>query len=87
MGFLKVHGMRLHHVKPHGAVYGQMARDLELARAGVRVCKVFSGSDVDSDSGSGVAFVGLAGTMQEVAAREEGVRFVPGECSGYLEGS
>ncbi|KAF9446429.1 LamB/YcsF family protein [Macrolepiota fuliginosa MF-IS2] len=73
VGFLKVHGLALHHIKPHGAVYGQMARDLELARAGVRVCKVFS----EVGGGNGVAFVGLAGTMQEVAAKEEGVRFIP----------
>lgn len=65
--------MELHHLKPHGAIYGQMARDLELAKAGVRVCKVFGGG------GGEVKFVGLAGTMQEVAAREEGVEFIPGE--------
>ncbi|KXN84655.1 Lactam utilization protein lamB [Leucoagaricus sp. SymC.cos] len=74
-GFLKVHGMELHHIKPHGAIYGQMARDLELAKAGVRVCKVFS--PADAPPGAGVAFVGLAGTMHEVAAKEEGVRFIP----------
>lgn len=72
-GFLKVHEMSLHHIKPHGAVYGQMARDLELAKAGVRVCKTFSSQGVN------VAFVGLAGTMHEVAAKEEGVRFIPGQ--------
>lgn len=76
VGFLKVHGMELHHIKPHGAVYGQMARDLELARAGVRVCKIFSSTSAMPTVG--VAFVGLAGTMHEVAAKEEGVRFIPG---------
>ncbi|KAJ3562273.1 hypothetical protein NP233_g9677 [Leucocoprinus birnbaumii] len=75
VGFLKVYGIELHHIKPHGAIYGQMARDLELARAGVRVCKVFSSSDTSFSAG--VAFVGLAGTMHEVAAKEEGVRFIP----------
>lgn len=64
--------MTLHHIKPHGAIYGQMANDLELAKAGVRVCKTFS-------SNVNVAFVGLAGTMHEVAAKEEGVRFIPGK--------
>ncbi|KAF5350045.1 hypothetical protein D9756_009199 [Leucocoprinus leucothites] len=76
VGFLKVHGVQLHHIKPHGAIYGQMARDLELARAGVRVCKVFSLADASSSADS-VSFVGLAGTMHEVAAKEEGVRFIP----------
>jgi UPF0271 protein len=55
-----------------------MARDLELAKAGVRVCKVFSSLDNNARLGDGVAFVGLAGTMHEVAAKEEGVRFIPG---------
>ncbi len=71
--------MTLNHIKPHGAVYGQMARDLELARAGVRVCKAFSSPD------TGVAFVGLAGTMHEIAAKEEGVRFIPGKPHHKLE--
>lgn len=62
--------MEMHHFKPHGAIYGQMARDLELARAGIRACKVF---------GDKVAFVGLAGTMHEAAASMEKVNFIPGK--------
>lgn len=68
-GFLKVYGMEMHHLKPHGAIYGQMARDLELARAGISACKVF---------GDKVAFVGMAGTMHEVAAKSENIKFIPG---------
>jgi hypothetical protein len=36
----------------------------------VRACRVF---------GDKVAFVGLAGTMHEVAANMEGIKFIPGE--------
>jgi len=67
-GFLKRYDLKLNHVKPHGSVYGQCARDLDLARAAVSVCKTF---------GSDVAFVGLAGTAHVEAAKEVGVRFIP----------
>ncbi|KAF7317499.1 Lactam utilization protein lamB [Mycena kentingensis (nom. inval.)] len=70
-GFLRMHGVPLNHVKPHGAVYGQTARSLPLARAAVAATKVFF-----SESES-VAFVGLAGTMHQVACEEAGVRFIP----------
>ncbi|CAK5279299.1 unnamed protein product [Mycena citricolor] len=66
-GFLRLHSMRLNHVKPHGAVYGQTARSLPLARAVVAATKAFGGD---------VAFMGLAGTMHEEACREAGVPFI-----------
>ncbi|PFH48436.1 hypothetical protein AMATHDRAFT_149873 [Amanita thiersii Skay4041] len=70
-GFLKRHRLQLHHIKPHGAVYGQTARSLPLALAAVEVAKIFS------DSSNEVAFIGLAGTMHQVAAEQRGVRFIP----------
>ncbi|KIJ25833.1 hypothetical protein M422DRAFT_38449 [Sphaerobolus stellatus SS14] len=71
-GFLKRHGLLLNHVKPHGAVYGQMARSLPLAKAGVAVTKVFR-----EPGNEDIAYVGLAGTEHQKAAEEEGVRFIP----------
>ncbi|EIM84665.1 LamB/YcsF family protein [Stereum hirsutum FP-91666 SS1] len=64
-GFLKTHGMEMSHIKPHGSAYGMCARDPELAKAAVGVAKIF-----------GVAFMGLAGTQHEVAAKELGVPFL-----------
>ncbi|KDQ58292.1 hypothetical protein JAAARDRAFT_177492 [Jaapia argillacea MUCL 33604] len=66
-GFLKQHGMKLNHVKPHGAVYGQLARSTDLSKAAIKVCKTF---------GSDVAFMGLAGTAHQEVAVEEGVKFI-----------
>jgi len=71
-GFLKLHGLPLNHIKPHGAIYGQTARSLPLARAVVKVIQVFSESQEQS-----IAFVGLAGTAHQTAAEEAGVRFIP----------
>ncbi|KAI0721772.1 LamB/YcsF family protein [Fomitopsis betulina] len=64
-GFLKLHGVELNHIKPHGAVYGMTARDINLARAAVGVAKLY-----------GVPYVGLAGTCHQVAAKELGVPFI-----------
>ncbi|KIP07164.1 hypothetical protein PHLGIDRAFT_118323 [Phlebiopsis gigantea 11061_1 CR5-6] len=64
-GFLTKHGLTLNHIKPHGAVYGMIARDMELARATMRVAQLF-----------GVAFMGLAGTCHQRAAAEAGVPFI-----------
>ncbi|KAG6917630.1 hypothetical protein DXG01_001737 [Tephrocybe rancida] len=71
-GFLKLHGLRLNHIKPHGAIYGQASRSLPLARAVVEVIKVF-----EQDQDGRVAFVGLAGTAHQTAAEEAGVHFIP----------
>jgi len=64
-GFLLRHGMKMNHVKPHGAVYGQTARSIELSRAVVSVAKTFD-----------AAFMGLAGTCHQKAAEELGVKFI-----------
>jgi len=64
-GFLTVHGLTMNHIKPHGAIYGMTARDINLARAAVGVAKSF-----------GVPFMGLPGTCHQAAARELGVEFI-----------
>jgi len=71
-GFLKRHGLRLNHIKPHGAVYGQMARSFALANAGVEVAKIFR-----EENNEDIAFIGLAGTEHQKAAEAAGVRFIP----------
>ena len=62
-GFLDLHGMKLHHVKPHGILYGMMIRNMDIARA------VWAGVP------RGVPVFGLAGTNMEIAAREAGLEF------------
>jgi UPF0271 protein len=56
----------LQHVKPHGALYNQAAKDRSLADAI---------ADAVRDAGRDIALVGLAGSEFEPAARSAGVRF------------
>ncbi|KAJ7169347.1 lactam utilization protein lamb [Mycena crocata] len=69
-GFLKLHGLPMNHVKPHGSIYGQTARSLPLARAAVSAAQTFSTETQQ------VAFIGLAGTAHQTACEEAGVRFI-----------
>ena len=62
-GFLDREGEPLHHVKPHGVLYGMMCRDYEVAKA------VMEGIP------KGVPVYGLAGTEMERAANDLGVEF------------
>lgn len=62
--FLDVEGMPLHHVKPHGVLYGMMYRDKDVCRA------VYAGVP------PGTTVFGLAGTLHEEVAREMGLPFV-----------
>lgn len=62
MGFTKDH--RLHHVKPHGALYNVAAKDLALARA---ICEGVA--QVDDQ----LPLYGLAGSQLLVAAKEVGL--------------
>lgn len=61
--FLDREGVEMHHVKPHGVLYGMMVRDLEVARA------VWAGVP------KGMRVFGLAGTHMETAAEEAGLEF------------
>lgn len=64
--FLTKHGLKLNHIKPHGALYGMLAGDEELMQAAGSVAKLLE-----------VPFFGLAGTAHESVCRELGVEFVP----------
>ena len=61
--FLDAESVPLHHVKPHGILYGMMCRDYETAKA------VMLGIP------KGVPVFGLAGTEMERAAKDLGLPF------------
>jgi 5-oxoprolinase (ATP-hydrolysing) subunit A len=63
--FAKAEDVELHHVKPHGALYNQAAKDRRLANAIARAVKRFS---VD------LILVGLAGSGLVEAGFEAGLR-------------
>jgi UPF0271 protein len=63
--FTKAEGAELRHVKPHGALYNQAAKDPVLAGAIARAVKRF-----DND----LILVGLAGSAMISAGRELGLR-------------
>ncbi|WP_038046365.1 LamB/YcsF family protein [Thermus caliditerrae] len=65
--FLKAEGLRLHHVKPHGALYLKACRDRETARAIAEAVKAFDPE---------VPLVVLPGTVYEEEARRAGLRVV-----------
>jgi UPF0271 protein len=62
---VRAQGGQLHHVKPHGALYNQAARDPALAEAIARAVR-----DFDSD----LVFFGLAGSKMIDVARQAGLR-------------
>ncbi|NQW69838.1 MAG: LamB/YcsF family protein, partial [Betaproteobacteria bacterium] len=62
--FIYAQGGKLHHVKPHGALYNQAAKDISLARAIVQATK---------DLGDGIILYGLASSCFVEAAQEVGV--------------
>lgn len=64
-GFLRKHELELSHIKPHGSLYGMLARDPELMLGAVRVAKDY-----------GVPVYGLAGSQHQLVAEREGVDFV-----------
>lgn len=61
----RAEGVELRHVKPHGALYNQSAKDRELANAIARAVKTVSG---------GVVLVGLAGSGLVEAGIQVGLR-------------
>ncbi len=66
--FLRVHGAKLDHVKPHGALYNQAAADPELAQA---IAKAVADYD------KGLLLVGLAGSGFLTIAKVQGLQVVP----------
>jgi UPF0271 protein len=65
VGFLDAQGLPLDHIKPHGSLYGMVARDEDLMGA---VCDVAAQYDV--------SVFGMAGTAHERVAERRGVPFV-----------
>lgn len=65
VGFLDAAGAPLHHIKPHGALFGMMSRSPALVHALCDVALQYS-----------VPVLGLAGTPHEWVAAERGVEFV-----------
>lgn len=63
-GFLDREGVPLHHVKPHGMLYGMCCKDYDTARA------VMMGIP------KGIPVFGLAGTHMETAAKDLGIEFI-----------
>ncbi|MDR3331956.1 MAG: LamB/YcsF family protein [Synergistaceae bacterium] len=64
--FCHAAGTTLQHVKPHGAMYNQAAKDRNLADAIASAVK---------DTGGDIILMGLAGSEFEPAAKALGVRF------------
>ena len=64
--FLEVEGVRLNHVKPHGALYGMAARDENIAAAIADAVRPF-----------GVPILGMAFTAHETVYKDKGVELIP----------
>lgn len=65
-GFLDTAGIKLSHMKPHGALYGMAAREEHIAHAICDACESF-----------GVPIFGLSGTLHEEIYTARGIEFVP----------
>lgn len=65
-GFARAAGVKLAHVKPHGAMYNMAAKDPSLALAICRAVKDFD---------AGLILLGLAGSCFVQAAADAGIRF------------
>ena len=66
-GLVESLGGKLSHVKPHGALYTQMARDNDLSAGVLKAILSIDGN---------LAIVGLAGSATEEEANRMGVRFL-----------
>ncbi|UZJ53994.1 hypothetical protein CBS101457_003314 [Exobasidium rhododendri] len=64
--FCQAEGVKLSHVKPHGALYFYLLSSKEVCQAAIRAIKTF-----------GVPFYGLPNTLHEEIAKELNVPFVP----------
>ena len=64
VAFCKAEGVELNHVKPHGALYNQAAKDIQLAEAIARAVRRFSPS---------LVLVGLAGSKLIEAGLDTGL--------------
>ncbi|MDR3262746.1 MAG: LamB/YcsF family protein [Clostridiales bacterium] len=63
--FCRAHGVRLQHIKPHGALYNMAGKDILLARA---ICEGLKEFDKD------IILLGLSGSAMIIAAEEAGLK-------------
>ncbi|GAA5900389.1 hypothetical protein JCM8208_005348 [Rhodotorula glutinis] len=66
VGFLKLEGLPLSHIKCHGQAYVMAARDLDMARQIAKLAKLY-----------GVPMLGMPGTAHQEACELEGAEFIP----------
>lgn len=64
-GFAEAEGVKLNHIKPHGALYGMAARQDEMAHAVADAASIFQ-----------VPVLGMAGTCHERIYRARGLTFL-----------
>ncbi|GAA6031343.1 hypothetical protein JCM8097_005610 [Rhodosporidiobolus ruineniae] len=64
--FLKLHGLKQNHLKPHGQAYVMSSKDIDLARQSAKVAKLY-----------GLPLLGLPGSAHQTACDEVGVEFIP----------
>lgn len=64
-GFCRAHGLKMQHVKPHGALYNMAGKDYNLAKG---ICQAVSDFD------SGLILLGLSGSELLRAAGDLGLR-------------
>jgi len=62
--FLSISGMKLNHIKPHGALYGMAAREEHIAHA---IC--------DASEHLNIPIFGLSGTLHEEIYQARGIEF------------
>lgn len=65
-GFCRVNGIKMQHVKPHGALYNMAAADEKLAAA---ICEAIKEFDPE------LILMGLSGSKMETAAADFGIPF------------
>lgn len=64
-GYLTKYGLPLNHIKPHGALYGMLARDEDLMLGTVKVAKDFD-----------VPILGIPGSQHQLVSEREGAKFI-----------
>jgi 5-oxoprolinase (ATP-hydrolysing) subunit A len=65
-GIARAEGLTIHHVKPHGALYGMACRSADIAHAIADAALTF-----------GLPILGLANTQQERVYLKRGLTFIP----------
>ncbi|MDJ0349692.1 5-oxoprolinase subunit PxpA [Cryobacterium sp. PH29-G1] len=65
VGFLGKYDLPLNHIKPHGSLFGMLARDEALMQGAVNVARSY-----------GVPLFGIAGSAHQTVAERNGVGFV-----------